>query len=489
MKTQLLFLTVLVGLCGGIYAQPITDAASLSDSEIQDILRYRIDAQQQALGIVVGVVSPQGRRVISYGTFDTQKHVSDSDVVFPVGAITEVFTALLLADMDQKHEVALKDPVAKYLPKTVRIPERGRAITLQDLATHATGLPKGPTNLRPKDPSNPYADYTMNDLYQFVSAYHLTRDVGSEWEYSSIGPALLGQALALREHLTYEQLVRTRIAVPLGMKSTAITLSPEMMSRLAVGHDAQMTAVPDWTFQALAGAGAVHTTAADLLTLLAAVLGYNKSPLSPAMSAMVKVRQPTTWSELENALGWQVSILDGREIFRKDGTTVGYGNVGHATFIAYNAQSRVGVVVLSNSATLMGIEDIGLHLLDSRYPLRGRTQKEVSVNPQISTRYVGSYQLSPNSVITITDEKGHLYAQLTNQPKFPIFPQSEYVYFYKIFDAQLTFETDREGGCVAAILHYNGRHERAPRIEKKPAPVGGEQSPGRSLSRTSLTAP
>ena len=469
MKNRILLLIALLVICCSIVAQPISDTTSLSDDQVREILKYRVDSQQQAIGIVVGMIGPSGRRVISYGHFDTEKQVNDRDVIFPLGAITEVFTALLLADMDQKHEVALNDPLSKYLPKTVRIPEHGRAITLQDLAQHTTGLPKGPSNLNPKEPSNPYADYTVNDLYQYVSKFHLTRDVGAEWEYSSLGPALLAQALSLRSHLSYEQLVRARIAVPLGMKSTATTLTPEMLSRLAVGHDAQMTAVPDWKFQALAGSGALHSTAGDLLTFLSASLGYSKSTLSPAMAAMVKGRQRTTWSELENALGWQISFLGGREIVRKDGTTVGYGNVGHSTFIGYSPDSRVGVVVLSNSATLMGIEDIALHLLDQRYPLKGRALPEVAVDPNLAARYVGSYQLSPNAVITITSEKDHFYAQLTSQPRFPIFAQSDHIYFYRVFDAQLTFETDKEGHCYAVILHYNGRHQTAPRIEAKAA--------------------
>ena len=106
--------------------------------------------------------------------------------------MTKAFTSLLLADMAQRGEVALTDPVSRYLPAGVKVPERGgRSIQLQDLATHTSGLPRLPPNLRPKDAANPYADYTVPHLYEFLSRYSLKRDIGSRYEYSNLGGGLL----------------------------------------------------------------------------------------------------------------------------------------------------------------------------------------------------------------------------------------------------------------------------------------------------------
>jgi D-alanyl-D-alanine-carboxypeptidase/D-alanyl-D-alanine-endopeptidase len=217
----------------------------------------------------------------------------DGDTVFEIGSVTKVFTSLLLADMVQRGEVALTDPVAKYLPPGIKMPERGgRQITLQDLATHTSGLPRLPPNLAPKDPANPYADYSVEQLYQFLSSYQLTRDIGSQYEYSNLGGGLLGHALARRAGMDYGALVRSRICEPLEMKSTGITLSAGMKARMAVGHDRSLDAVENWDLPALAGAGGLRSTANDLLTFLAANLGYTKSVLAPAMSAMLATRRP-----------------------------------------------------------------------------------------------------------------------------------------------------------------------------------------------------
>src|SRR5256885_10692939 len=109
------------------------------------------------------------------------------------------------------------------------MPERkGRKITLADLATHTSGLPRLPSNIHPKDEGNPYADYSVQQMYDFLSGYQLERDIGSEYEYSNLGFGLLGHVLSRHARESYEALVRSRICDPLGMASTRIALTPDM---------------------------------------------------------------------------------------------------------------------------------------------------------------------------------------------------------------------------------------------------------------------
>ncbi len=367
-RTILAFALAVSALASSAGAQSFqaTSTSMPSDAEIRQVLVSRIDTQQQSVGIVVGVVEPRGRRVVAYGHVEkSDPRPLDGDTIFEIGSATKVFTSLLLADMVQRGEVALDDPVAKYLPSTVTMPQRnGRAITLVDLATHTSGLPRMPTNFAPKDPANPYADYSVAQLYQFLSAYQLTRDIGSQYEYSNLGGGLLGHVLARRAGMDYESLVRARITGPLGMTDTQITLTPEMKTRLAAGHNAAMETVANWDLPTLAGAGALRSTANDLLTFLAANLGDTTSPLAPAMAAMLTVRRPTGQPGLEVALGWHIFTTDGREIVWHNGGTGGY-----RSFMGFDAKTRTGVVVLSNASTAAGVDDIGRHLLDPGVPL------------------------------------------------------------------------------------------------------------------------
>ena len=339
-------------------------SAPPADSDVRQILAERIDGEHRGVGIAVGVISPEGRRVISHGSFArNDPRRLDGDTVFEIGSVGKVFTALLLADMVQRGEAALNESVAKYLPPDVKVPQfGGRSITLLDLATHTSGLPRLPTNFAPRDPTNPYADYSVAQLYSFLSNYELTRDIGAQYGYSNLGYGLLGNVLARRAGIDYEALVKSRIAVPLGLNSTAMTLPANLAAMLAVGHNEVLQPVPNWDDTTLAGAGSLRSSVNDLLTLLAAHLGKADAPLGSAMAAMLAVRRPTGTSDLDIALGWHVSTQQGREFVWHNGGTGGY-----SSFIGFCPQARIGIAVLANSE--IGVDDIALHLLDPHRPL------------------------------------------------------------------------------------------------------------------------
>jgi D-alanyl-D-alanine-carboxypeptidase/D-alanyl-D-alanine-endopeptidase len=449
-----------------------------SDDEIREILVKRIDQQKQAVGIVVGVIDPNGRRVVAYGNLAKgDARTLDGDTIFEIGSVTKVFTSLLLADMVNRKEVALDDPAAKYLPENVKMPERiGKSITLRDLSTHTSGLPRVPGNMKPKDPRNPYADYSVDDLYQFLSGYTLARDPGSEVEYSNLGAGLLGHLLAYRAGTNYESLIGTRITDPLSMPDTGITLSSSMQQRMAAGHNLTLAPVANWDFPTLAGAGGLRSSANDMLTFLEAFLlaslskGYKESPLAPAMKAMFEVRR--TLGKANIGLGWFIFPMDGQEIAMHDGGTGGF-----SSFVGYDPKKRIGVVVLSNTFTPSGVVDIGLHVLNPKVPLANpeppKQRTEIPIDPKLLENCTGRYQLAPDRVLEITREGDHLFAQATIQvngqpmagPKFEIVAESEKNFFVKVTGSQITFETGPDGRATSLIMQRTGREPMpAPRM-------------------------
>lgn len=485
MRSHTSFLFAIGWMLLGIaaFGQAPVDSPVPPDAEIRQILADRIGPENLGIGIVVGVIDANGRRVVAYGSLaKDDKQPLNGDTVFEIGSMTKVFTSLALMDMVRRGQVALTDPVSKYLPASVKMPERNnRKITLEDLSTQSSGLPRLPSNLSPKDALNPYADYSVDRMYEFLSGYQLTRDVGEKYEYSNLGVGLLGHVLTRRAGMDYESLVKSRICDPLGMASTRVALTPQMKARLAIGHDATLKAVPNWDIPTLAGAGALRSTANDLLIFLAANLGYVKTPLAADMAAEVSVRRPTGTPNLEIAYAWHVLTKDGNSIVWHNGGTGGY-----RTFMGYDPKRRAGIVVLANISTPEGTDDIGRHLLDASYPLLKieplKEHKEITLDTKIFDKYVGSYQLAPNAIMTFSREGDRLFTQLTGQPKFPVFPESDKKFFLKVVDAQITFDTDAQGKATQATLHQNGRDAVAPRLDEADAKRAADEADARAAA-------
>ena len=419
---MVIMLIVCVPIAVSLSAQT-TPAALPSDEEIRAYLADRIDVQHKSVGMVVGILTPSGQHVISYGKDDQEDpRPLGGDTVFEIGSITKIFTALLLADMVHRGEVALTDPVARYLPAGLKVPERnGRSITMADLATQTSGLPFLPSDIPLDDlakATEVVAKYDLAHLCSFLSGYELTRDIGSKWEYSNTGFSLLGLALANRAGMDYETLVRARITGPLRMKNTAVTMTGEMKSRRAVGHDGDLRPAPEVNMPAFVPASSLKSTANDLLTFLAAFTGRRKSPLAPAMRSMLNTRRPGPG--FQQALGWWVvPLTPGDEgIVFHGGQTPGFSSA-----IAYDPKSGRGVVVLSNDTQ----DDGGLswHLLRPNFPLttsaaasarKEKTRNEIVVSPELLDRLVGQYRASDGGVMDVVRENNRLVLKSATAP-------------------------------------------------------------------------
>lgn len=148
---------------------------------------------------MVGIIDPQGKKIIAHGRVNKTGQKPDGATLFDIGMVTKLFTTIILADMAEKGEARLDDPVSKFLPASCAIPARnGREITLFDLAAHTSGLPSVPGNLAPSDVGNPYADYPVEKMCAFLSFCELSREIGARNQYSILGMGLLGIAITAK---------------------------------------------------------------------------------------------------------------------------------------------------------------------------------------------------------------------------------------------------------------------------------------------------
>src|SRR4051794_303043 len=254
-------------------------------ASIEKVLRANVADEKR--GVVVGIVDEHGSTIVSYGKVGngTDQNV-DGDTLFEIGSITKTFTVLLLQDMVARGEMSLDDPAAKYLPAAVKMPSRGgKQITLRDLATHMSGLPRDDTYFSHTTAwsDKVVAAYTYEHMYDFLSKHELRRDPGAEFEYSNVGMALLAHAIALKAGASYESLVMDRICRPLHMDSTCFSITPELKSRLAIGHDDSGKDTPGWELHGYTGAGGIRSSVNDLLKYVSANMGLTHSALTPLM--------------------------------------------------------------------------------------------------------------------------------------------------------------------------------------------------------------
>jgi len=431
-----------------------------ANEDLTELIRSRVE-EERAVGIVLGVLEADGStRVVFFGDAGPNAEPLGVKSIFEIGSITKVFTGILLTDMVARGEVSLSDPVAKHLPGEVTMPTRGGSeITLLDLSTHHSALPRLPDNMSPADGANPYADYTVEQMYEFLSAHELRRDIGSEYEYSNLATGLLGHVLARVHGGSYEDLVRERILKPLKMSRTSITLDEDMQKWMANGHDQQGNVVGLWDIPTLAGAGALRSDVTDMLTFVAANTGPAESRLERSMRDSHAVQKSVN-EQMAIAINWHVQIVGKEKVFWHNGGTAGF-----RTFIGFDPDKGVGVVVLTNSAH--GADDIGFHLINQGMPLTEPTVErvEIEVVANVLETYVGEYELAPEFIITVTMENGALHLQATGQPNIPVFAESETKFFYKVVDAQISFVQDASGEITSLILHQNGANQPATKVK------------------------
>jgi D-alanyl-D-alanine-carboxypeptidase/D-alanyl-D-alanine-endopeptidase len=334
--------------------------------------------------IVVGIIDKDGPQYYAFGTKTIGGQPVNEHTIYEIGSISKTFTAILLAQMVLEGKLKLNDAAQNYLPAAVKMPIRdGKQITLGHLSDHTSGLSRMPNNFAPKDPANPYADYTVEQMYAFLNSYTLTRDIGSAYEYSNLAAGLLGHILSLKAGTSYENLMVNKLALPMGMKETKITFDEPMKQNLAMGHS-QGVQVSNWDIPTLAGAGAIRSSLSDMLRYVATNMGLQKNELLPAMQLSHQVRHDKVGSGTRVGLGWLISKGAEGDVIWHNGSTGGY-----RTFAGFVKETGKGVVILTNSDK--GANDIGMRLLNSTAKLITVKKSAISViQKALGTQGIGA---------------------------------------------------------------------------------------------------
>jgi CubicO group peptidase (beta-lactamase class C family) len=439
--------------------------AAQADAQPVPLADYRHYLQQ---GVDAGVYQEVAAGWIDAGNRQTWHFGRDAQPdnarSFEIGAATEIFTGLLLAQAAYEGKVRLQTPLRDLLPQDFAFadPTLG-AITLQELATHHTGLPALPPNLLPANADDPYADYSEADLRAFLANYRRT-ETDSPSMYSTLDAGLLGNVLGRAYAQKYTELLEDEILKPLGLENTNF----EDTLGLAVGH-ARGTSAPHWHYGALAGAAGLRASVGDLLVFLQ----QNLQPqASPRRAALLLARQAQSGTKQDSGLGWNiVEVQDGVQswplVWRASRTA------GFAAFLGFRTDRQQALVLLGNADA--DLSALGIAWLEQRAPPPAPERPPAPPQSIALDAYPGLYQVRGGLEMIVRADAQGLVAQVRGQPAQPVRAIGHDAFVGEAY--ALMF--DREGGKVAGVLidqggvHVPARRlsDRAPAIARMPIAV------------------
>lgn len=427
-------------------ASPVSAAPPAVSREVKTAISARVGNGYNP-GIALGVVNADGRAFFSAGvtSYDADV-VPDEHTLYEIGSVTKVFTSLLLADAVQRGEAALDEPVEALFDGLLEVPERGgRAITLQHLSTHTSGLPYNPPFVD-ADPLNPFASFSDEDLVEFLATYQLPRNPGQLWEYSNLGVGLLGNALAARLGTTYEAALHERVIDPLDLSETVITPTPEQRDRFAQGY---FGFVPRDRIElpSLEAAGILLSSVSDMLTFLENQMAIVDSPLADAVSATQEIRFNAP--NVDMALGWFTVQIGANTIYMHDGATI-----GQTAFVGFNPATKTGVAVLTNARvhSRSGVTEIGLKVLVPQFPVPA-VPRPYDITTDELRNHHGRFVDGDGNAFEFDIFRDHLTMMYSGNgdAAYTMYAESEHEFILLDAggDATATFDVDGEGMPVS----------------------------------------
>lgn len=379
-------------------------------------------------------------------------------VIFEIGSISKVFTGILLAGAVQEGRLGLDDTLAQRLPVKLAYPATG-AVTLRQLATHTSCLPRLPGNMMNVAGDDPYAQYDNRALFEYLASAKPEGQPPCAPAYSNLGFGILGVVLETVYGKPWADLVQEKIAGPLGMVDTVQVLSEAQRSHFAQPWNGEERAQP-WTFKAMAGAGALRSTLADMSRFADALLAGAKGPLGPIWPLIAGdyVDMPAVGGKI--GLGLVRAKDHGEDSYSHDGGTGGF----RSTIQVRPGSGRAFIVLASNAlgnpqGWLAAWEAAG------REPV---ARSEIALPTEALDEYVGVYSIDSRARFTLLRRGDGLVARLTGQPFHLIFASAKDEFFYKVVDAQLSFHRNASGKIEGLTLHQNGRDIPATRDSGPP---------------------
>jgi CubicO group peptidase (beta-lactamase class C family) len=400
------------------------------------------------------LVARDGKPILSrgYGKASVEWDIENApDTKFRLGSVTKQFTGMAVLLLEEQGKLSVSDPVSKLVPEA---PEAWAKVTIHHLLTHTSGIPSftslpdyQKTNALPAPPA---------ETMKRVAGMPLEFEPGARFKYSNTGYTLLGLIIERASGMEYAAFVRKNIFEPLGMKDTGYQDQKTILPRFASGYARGPKGLIHASHIDMSiphAAGSLYSTTLDLMKWDAA-LRDGKLIGAAGYARYFKPEKDGY------AYGWLVREQNGLTVHQHGGGIEGFSTV--ITRVPGEKLLIVALANIENSQAGRLATDLLQLSLGKDVP-KPAVRKEIQLPAEVLGRYPGVYAFSPAFAMTVTLEDGQLMTQATNQPKIPIFAETERRFFPKVVDAVLEFQVDGEGKVTGLLLEQGGKKMPATR--------------------------
>ncbi len=461
MKLSITFLLILV--CQLSYSQ---DRIQKIDSLLNDLY-----AKEKINGNFL--IAEKGEVIYSrsFGMANEEtKEKLTEESVFELASTSKAFTAMAIVMLKEQGKLKLEDDITKYIPALSHY----KGISVRNLLHHTGGLPDYMGLMDSVYDKSRIA--VNNDIITVFSKHKpaIAFTPNAKWEYSNTGYALLASIIEKASGMSYGAYLEKNIFKPLKMKNTFVytrRYAPKKTEHYAYGYvrdslknrilpdDMAQTKMVVW-LDGIVGDGTVNSTVRDLL-IWDRALYTNKLVSKESMNEIFMPATLTDGNKTSYGYGWLLQEKGdfGRRAYHSGGWP------GYSTFIDRHTENDKTIIILQNndrvSVPVKSISNI-LYNISSVSKSRG---KEFLIPAAQLQKFTGTYEVREGLEMAITLEKDQLYTQLTGQEAYPIFPESDMLFFLKVVEAKLEFEKNDKGEITGATLMQNGNKIKALRIK------------------------
>ena len=417
--------------------------------------------KEKAPGVVV-LVAKNGEILCKkgYGLADIGYNIpAGTTTKFRIGSITKQFIASAILKLQEEGKISTTDTLSKFIPDF----PRGNEVTIHHLLTHTSGIHSF-TN-RPDFLETATAGITSQKMIDLIKTDTFDFNPGENYEYNNSGFFILGYIIEKITGKPYGEYLKDTFFEPLGMKNTGVHAATLILENEATGYaqnNGRFEKALDWDMSRAGGAGSLYSTVEDLYLWNEAVFNGKvlKEESLKAAFTPVTLNNGKKPVDMDYGYGWAFWTIRNLKFIGHGG-----GLHGFLSDLLRQPEEKLTVVVLTNCTPAQeGKNPNNISNAVAEYILWQKMSNQISYITDTTfskadlKNYEGRYDYGSGMVLTVTAETDKLYAQMTGQTRFEIFPMGNDEFFWKVVEARIKF-LKNEAGKIDSAIHYQGGRE------------------------------